>query len=142
MDDVLGRGGQLRSFEAVFSPRGDDGLPVKCWDRDTGEVDPAIVEHWKQYDISKLLETHWEELKGDLAGKLHIFTGSQDTFLLTKAVQLLKQRLADLGSDAEVEIIDGRNRFDILTPELHSRIYQAMAEKFSQAANGDGSTSR
>lgn len=143
MDDVLERGGQLRSFEAVFSPRGDDGLPAKCWNRDTGEVDPAIVEHWKQYDISVYLQNNWAELKDDLAGKLHIFTGSQDTFLLTKAVRLLKQRLEELDSDAQVEIIEGRDHFDMFKKTgLHDRIYQAMAKKFSQAANGDGSTSR
>jgi len=142
MDDVLERGGQLRSFEAVFSPRGDDGLPVQCWDRDTGEVDPDIIEHWKQYDISHHLRDHWDDLKDDLAGKIHIYTGSQDTFLLTKAVQLLKQRLQDLNSDAQVEILDGHDHFDILASGLPDRIYQSMAEKFSQAVNGDGSTSR
>lgn len=142
MDDVLERGGQLRSFEAVFSPRGADGLPVRCWNRETGDVDPAIVEHWKKYDISKHLEINWKELKEDLAGKLHIYTGSQDTFLLTKAVRLLKQRLADLGSDAHVEIIEGRNHFDMFSSGLNDRIYHSMAEKFRQAVNGDGSTSR
>ena len=142
MDDVLERGGQLRSFEAVFSPRGDDGLPARCWNRDTGKVAPAILAHWKQYDISNHLQQNWAELKDDLAGKLHIFTGSADTFLLTKAVELLKQRLEDLGSDAEVEIIEGRNHFDIFASGLDDRIYQAMAEKFSQAADGDGSTAR
>jgi len=142
MDDVLERGGQLRSFEAVFSPRGDDGLPAKCWNRDTGEIDGAIVEHWKQYDISNHLQTNWAELKDDLAGKLHVFTGSEDTFLLTKAVGLLKQRLKDLGSDAQVEIIDGRTHFDMFSGGLGKRIYEAMAEKFTQGANGDASTSR
>jgi pimeloyl-ACP methyl ester carboxylesterase len=142
MDDVLGRGGQLRSFEAVFSPRGDDGLPARCWDRQTGAVDAAVVEHWKQYDISNYLQTNWAQLKDDLAGKLHIFTGSQDTFLLTKAVVLMKERLEDLGSDARVEIIDGRNHFDMFSDGLDDRIYQAMAEKFNQAATADGSTSR
>ncbi len=142
MDDVLERGGQLRSFEAVFSPLGDDGLPAKCWNRDTGEVDPAIVQHWKRYDISDHLQTNWDRLKDDLAGKLHIYTGSADTFVLTKAVELLKQRLEDLGSDAEVEIIEGRNHFDMFASGLDKRIYEAMAEKFSPAAKGDGSTAR
>ena len=142
MDDVLERGGQLRSFEAVFSPRGDDGLPARCWNRDTGAVDPDIVEHWKQYDISRYLQANWAELKDDLAGKLHVFTGSADTFVLTKAVQLLKQRLEDLGSDAQVEIIDGRNHFNMFASGLDERIYQEMAEKFSRAVSGDGSTSR
>ncbi len=41
MEQVLGPGGQLHSFEAVFSPRGEDGKPMLLWNRKTGEIDPA-----------------------------------------------------------------------------------------------------
>ena len=34
METVMGHGGQLASFEAVFSPRGADGRPRPLWDRD------------------------------------------------------------------------------------------------------------
>ena len=38
---VLGDyGGQLASFEWVFSPRGPDGRPLQMFNRDTGDVDP------------------------------------------------------------------------------------------------------
>ena len=36
MDDVIGWGGQLGSFEAVFSPLDQSGRPRKLWDRSTG----------------------------------------------------------------------------------------------------------
>jgi len=142
MDDVLERGGQLRSFEATFSPRGGDGLPVKCWNRNTGDIDPTIVEHWKQYDISAYLGVNWPTVKDDLAGKIHVFTGDQDTFLLTEAVRLLKQRLQGLGSDAQIEILPGCDHFNLFKSGLQERIYEEMAKKFNQAANADGSTSR
>ncbi len=35
-EEVLGFGGQLHSFEAVFSPRGPDGKPIRLWNRRTG----------------------------------------------------------------------------------------------------------
>ena len=142
MDDVLERGGQLRSFEAVFSPRGRDGMPARCWNRDTGKTDPAIVSHWKQYDISDYLGTNWQALKGDLTGKVHVFTGDKDTFLLTEAVRMLKRRLQSLGSDAQIEILPGCDHFNLFKTGLQERIYQAMAEKYTQAANADASTSR
>jgi S-formylglutathione hydrolase FrmB len=132
LDDVLERGGQLRSFEAVFSPIGKDGLPARCWDRKTGIVDPAVVDHWRQYDISQYLVDHWEKLKSDLDGKLNIYTGSEDTFLLTRAVELLQQRLQELGSDAQIEILPGRDHFDLIDAQLKSRIYRSMAEKFKR----------
>ena len=90
-----------------------------------------------------------------MRGKIHIYTGSEDTFLLTKAVRLLKQRLKALGSDAEVEILEGRNHFDMFQTRLEERIHATMAlqikngraflemqEKIEREANGDGSTAR
>ena len=134
MDDVLERGGQLRSFEAVFSPRGDDGQPLKCWDRVTGEVDPEIVKYWRRYDISDYLASNWESLKDDLEGKIHVYAGQEDTFLLAEAVVLLKQRLQDLSSDAQVEIIAQKDHFTLLDETLRNRINQGMAQKFRQGA--------
>src|SRR3954447_15351823 len=40
MEDVMGPGGQLGSFEAVFSPLDGEGKPRKLWDRATGAIDP------------------------------------------------------------------------------------------------------
>jgi hypothetical protein len=41
MEAVLGDyGGQLASFEWVFSPRGPDGRPLQMFNRTTGAVDP------------------------------------------------------------------------------------------------------
>ncbi len=51
MDDVIGWGGQLSSFEAVFSPLDQDGLPRKLWNRDTGVIDPEVAKAWEAYDI-------------------------------------------------------------------------------------------
>ena len=36
-------GGQLASFEWVFSPRGPDGRPAPLFDRVTGEIDPTVA---------------------------------------------------------------------------------------------------
>jgi hypothetical protein len=65
---VLGAyGGQLASFEWVFSPRGADGLPVPMFDRTTGTVDSAVIAYWKEhYDVAEHLRHHWPELRRDL----------------------------------------------------------------------------
>jgi S-formylglutathione hydrolase FrmB len=138
MDDVLGRGGQLRSFEAVFSPRGEDGEPVRCWDRSTGRVDPEVLEHWKKYDISLILEENWPELKDQLAGKIRVWNGGLDTFYLEGATKLLGERLQKLGSDAYVEIVPGKNHGSILTPQLRSQIKSQMTAEFLKHFNIDG----
>ncbi|MCB1050035.1 MAG: hypothetical protein H6510_12630 [Acidobacteria bacterium] len=130
MDDVLGRGGQLRSFEAVFSPLGADGLPKKCWDRKTGQLDPTVVKTWEAYDISLILRENWPALAPKLKGKLHIVMGELDTFYLEGATKLLKAELEKLGSDAEVTLVPGANHFTVLTPEVRKRQADQMAEAF------------
>ncbi len=130
MEWVLGPGGQLHSFEAVFSPRGDDGKPLLIWDRKTGVVDTAVTKHWEKYDIRLLLERNWAELEPRLKGKLHVIMGDQDTFYLEGATVLLKKSLEKLGSDAVVEIVPGRDHFNLLEKPLMLRIRREMAERF------------
>ncbi len=130
MEDVLGPGGQLHSFEAVFSGRGDDGTPRKLWNRQTGAIDPAVAESWKKYDIRLILEQNWPTLGPKLAGKLHVFMGDRDTFYLEGATKLLKESLLNLGSDAVVEIVPNADHSTLMTRELRARIPREMSERF------------
>ena len=130
MEHVLGPGGQLHSFEAVFSPRSEDGRPLRVWDRHTGVVDTAAARRWEPYDIRLVLERNWDELGPRLSGKLNVFMGSEDTFLLDGATRLLKESLARLGSDAVVEIHEGRDHGSLMTRTLRDRIRSEMTAKF------------
>ncbi len=135
MDDVLGRGGQLRSFEAVFSPLNDDLLPRRMWDRTTGEVDPEVVNAWKQYDIRLKIQNNWPTLEQPLAGKLHIVTGSLDTFYLNGAVEKLAATLDQLGSDAQIEIVPDGSHSSIMTGERVARMKREMQAAVGQNSN-------
>lgn len=130
MEHVGGPGGQLHSFEAVFSPRGPDGRPRLIWDRETGKVDTEVAASWEKYDIRLVLERNWPALGPKLAGKLHVFMGDQDTFYLEGATVLLKESLARLRSDAVVEIDPGKDHGSLLSRELLERIRREMAEAF------------
>jgi hypothetical protein len=130
MDDCLGRGGQLRSFDAVFSPLGSDGLPQRLWDRTTGLVDPTVARAWQAYDIRLVLERNWPTLGPKLAGKLRITTGDLDTFYLEGAVERLAASLASLGSDAQIEVLPGEDHGSLLTPALFARIGREMTAEF------------
>ncbi|MBL8848041.1 MAG: hypothetical protein JNG89_00065, partial [Planctomycetaceae bacterium] len=139
MEHVHGPGGQLHSFEAVFSERGPDGKPKLLFDRVTGEIDPQVAESWQRYDIRMVLEQNWAELGPKLSGKLHVFMGSEDTFYLDGATRLLKESLSRLGSDAVVEIHEGKDHSTLMSPDLVARIQREMAEEWlRQAASVDG----
>jgi hypothetical protein len=120
----------------VFSPRGADGRPKPLWDRDTGTIDPRVATCWEKYDIRLVLERNWKTLGPKLRGKLHVWTGSEDTFYLDGAVILLKESLTKLDSDAEVEIVPGRNHGSLMDAKLRERISKEMAETFRKNCKG------
>lgn len=131
-EEVLGYGGQLHSFEAVFSPRGTDGKPRRLWNRQSGAIDTTLARTWEKYDIRLVLERQWPELGPKLTGKIHIFQGELDTFYLEGATKLLKESLARLKSDAVVEIVPGKNHSDLLTAELHQKMRAEIVQKYLQ----------
>lgn len=137
---VIGEyGGQVESFEAVFSPRGDDGRPMALFDRDTGAIDPIVQKAWERYDISRLLVTNWKTLGPKLRGKLHLIVGTADNFHLEQAVYLLRDTLKRLGSDATFEFVEGRDHMDLYQGDLADRIAQEMYKVARPAFKKKGS---
>jgi hypothetical protein len=134
MEEIMGHGGQLASFEAVFSPRGPDGRPRRLWDRKTGAVDPGVAKSWEKYDIRLVLERNWKTLGPKLAGKVHVYVGGSDTFYLEGAVARLKESLGRLGSDAVVEVFPDKDHSTLLSKELRQRIAREMAATLRSAA--------
>jgi pimeloyl-ACP methyl ester carboxylesterase len=104
-EEVLGPGGQIHSFEAVFSRKGSDGQPMPLFDRRTGAINNDVAKSWERFDIRLILERDRSNLVPKLAKKLHVFAGENDTFYLEGAVRLLRDSLTKLGSDAEVAIV-------------------------------------
>jgi hypothetical protein len=96
LENVLGRGDswamsgqQWGAWNATYGPRGEDGRPVPLWDPATGVIDHRAAEHWKAYDLRRVLETDWARLGPKLQGKLHIWMGDADDFFLNNAMHRL-----------------------------------------------------
>lgn len=132
-EDTLGPGGQIHSFEAVFGPRGADGRPGKLYDRKTGKIDAAVVKVWRRYDIAEKLEREWKTIGPKLAGKLTIIMGGADNFYLEGATKILKETLAELGSDARVFIVPDKDHGSIMTTKPFRRMTKEMSERFESA---------
>jgi hypothetical protein len=115
MERVLGaHGGQMASFEWVFSPRGADGRPQPLFDRDTGVVDAAVAAHWRgHFDIAERLRTRWPTLQPDLDGKIRVIVGTADNFHLDGSVRRLQAVLDGLGARSDFRYLDGRTHFDL-----------------------------
>lgn len=124
---VLGDyGGQFRSFEAVFSPRADDGTPMMLFDRANGDVDPYVAKAWQKYNISLILRENWKTLAPQLKGKIHVIVGTADTFHLDESVRLLDAELKKLGSDAKITFLEGRTHFDLYKGGVDDQIAKEM----------------
>lgn len=125
---VLGDyGGQLGSFDWVFSPRGKDGRPMRLFDRYTGNIDPDVAAYWeKNYDIANLLRTNWKKIGPLLNGKIHLTVGTADTFHLDESTRLLEQTIKDLGGKASFTYAEGRSHFDLYKDGLTERIAKEM----------------
>jgi hypothetical protein len=98
LEAVLGdksrSGQQYDIWEATYSPMGEDGYPVRLWDKATGEINHQVAEYWKEnYDLRHILERDWSTLGEKLEGKLHIYVGDMDNYYLNNAVYLTEEFL-------------------------------------------------
>lgn len=132
-------GGQFASFDAVFSPRAEDGRPMKMFDRETGKIDREVAESWKKYDIGIIVRENWGTLGPKLKDKIHVYMGTLDTFRLEGAMRLFKKDLESLGSDAEILLVEGRDHGSLFQPHdefwpqgMLSHIHHRMWEQWQK----------
>jgi enterochelin esterase-like enzyme len=113
---VLGTyGGQLSSFEWVFSPKSKEGPPQLMFDRETGAIDTEVINHWREhYDLSHLIQANWTDRGADLKGKIHVTVGTADTYYLEGSVRLLDAALARLGGDGHFNYAADRDHFNVM----------------------------
>ena len=140
LEDVLGPyGGQIASFDWVFSPKGNDGAPMQMFDHQTGDVHPEIVAYWHDhYDLAHIVESRWAERGGSLKGRIHLFVGTADTFYLDGAAHKFEAVLTRLGADPHFTYIPDRTHFDLYLVDKDPRALfdQIGAEMYAVARPG------
>jgi len=142
MERVIGPyGGQITSFEWVFSPKADSGAPKPMFDRVTGDVDPAVVAYWHEhYDLAFVTEKNWAKNGEMLRGRIHLMVGTADTFYLDGAAHRFEARLKALGAEPHFSYLPGRTHFDLYTVEKDPRglLDEIGAEMYAVARPGSG----
>ena len=104
-DTYVTSGGQFSAFTALYSPKGDDGLPKPMFDPITGKIDHQVAEHWKKYDLTLCVSTNWETLIPKIQGKIWAWMGDMDNFYLNSALRSFDFMLKEIKnpeSDAEI----------------------------------------
>jgi enterochelin esterase-like enzyme len=115
LEAVLGPfGGQISSFDWVFSPKSDSGAPEPMFDRKTGVVNPKVVAYWREhYDLAQIVETNWNTRGADLKGRIHLLVGTADTFYLDGAAHTFEAVLTRLGAEPHFSYLPGKTHFDL-----------------------------
>jgi S-formylglutathione hydrolase FrmB len=137
LESVLGDyGGQLGSFEWVFSPRGPDGRPQPLFNRVTGAIDPGVASYWRtHYDIVEYLGNNWNSIGSDLRGKIHLVVGTDDTFYLDGAAHSLESALNRLGGQPHFTFLPGRSHFNVYAVgEDRFALFDQIAAEMYQVA--------
>ncbi|MFZ9742061.1 MAG: hypothetical protein ACO3B0_00575 [Chitinophagaceae bacterium] len=90
-------GDQWDIWEAVYSPVGKDGYPVRIFDKKTGEINKSVVEHWREnYDLTHIIQRDWPKIGEKLKGKIHLYVGDMDNYYLNNAVYNAEDMLKQL----------------------------------------------
>ena len=139
MENVLGggdswarSGGQWGAWNAVYGPRGADGLPVPLWDPASGEIDTEVTTHWERYDLRLVLERGWDTLAPKLRGRLNIWVGDMDDYFLEGAVRRLDAFLRDRPS-IDARIVYGPGRGHCWTGISPAEMMREMAAQVESA---------
>ena len=102
--DPDGRSGQQwAAWNAAFSPRNDKtGLPRPMFDPRSGAIDRAIVEAWASYDITRLVDSRWNELGPIVLNRVRLVCGDLDSYYLNRAVERFKAMVDRRKGDSAV----------------------------------------
>jgi Putative esterase len=87
-----GRSGEQQDiWQAVYGPLGDDGYFKPLYDKRTGVIDHAVASYWRDhFDLLEYLKRNWTTVGPKLVDKLHIYTGTMDSYYLDVAVRQLQ----------------------------------------------------
>jgi hypothetical protein len=144
LEVILGRGNRWElsgkdwcAWNATFGPRGEDGLPKPLWDGKTGKIDRSVVEHWKKYDLRRVLQKNWATLGPKLKGKIRIWVGEADDYFLNNAVHLLDAFLSKAKPAHEGKIVFGPRKNHDWRGLTDKQMMEDMAAAIEKGRRGE-----
>jgi enterochelin esterase-like enzyme len=125
-------GGQWGAWNALYSPKGKDGLPKSIFNPVTGEINKEVAEHWKKYDLLQFTSDNWSELGPKIKGKIHIWMGDMDNFYLNNSMRDFDEYLkttVNPKSDAQIEFTPMKGHCSNYS---HKHILKEIQKKLQQ----------
>lgn len=133
LDRIAGWGEQMDSFDAAFSRRGADGMPLRLCDWETGKVDPEVAASWRSHDLSRVAAGLSRRQRADLQGKIHVYVAEGDPYKLDGPVRKFQRVLARKGLRADIRILSGSSH-SVWSEELRRSMHAEMDRVIRSAA--------
>jgi S-formylglutathione hydrolase FrmB len=128
----LNSGGQFSAHAALYSPKGDNGLPKPLIDPVSGDLDKEVADYWKKYDFKLYLEDNWNDIGPKLDGKIYVWMGDMDHFYLNQSARVLAdyfETLSNPKSNAEFEFAAGEGHCAVYS---HMNVLKQIQEKIGK----------
>ncbi len=126
-------GGQWAAWDAMWSPFDRERRgPMALCDGESGEINPAVVEHWLRYDIAQKLERNPEVIAPLFRERIRILCGTRDSFYLDRAVARLKARLAAIPSEITTRRGAEHGYIELLPDLTHDTVYAVAQLRFAR----------
>jgi hypothetical protein len=128
-DTYVTSGGQFSAFTALFSPKGNDGLPKPMFDPITGEIDSEVAEYWRKHDLKDFVNKNWETLGPKIQGKIWVWAADMDNFYLNPATRAFDEMLKKMDnpkSDASINFTPMKGH---CAEYNETKVIQQIAEK-------------
>ena len=92
VNGTKGRSGeQLDIWSAVYGPLGADGYFQPVFNKRTGEIDSKVAQYWRDnFDLLEYLKRNWAAVGPKLVDKIHVYTGTADTYFLNNSTRELQ----------------------------------------------------
>jgi len=137
-ENVLGKsntyvtsGGQFSAHTALYSPKGEDGLPKPMFHPTTGAIDRSVIENWEKYDLKLLVENNWETLGPKLQGKIYIWAADMDNFYLNPATRVFEKALREASGNTSDAVIEYAAMQGHCQQFSNRRVLEQIAEKLA-----------
>lgn len=99
-------GNQWGSWNALFSPKGDDDLPKPLFDPITGIIDSTTAAYWKRYDLLEFTQENWPGLGPKIQDKIYIWMGDMDNYYLNNSLRAFDKYLSNtLAPKSNAEVV-------------------------------------
>ncbi len=136
LDPNGGSGQQWDTWESMFSPLDPrTGKPQPLFEQSSGNINRAVVQAWAAFDITRLIDQQWNQLRPIVLQKVHLICGDEDSFYLERAVrrfaEMVDTKTEEAVGGGYVILLEGADHGQAAgqsAPRIRSEMYRHLEE--------------